>query len=224
MVKRGRHSSAWKNVAPSRDQLFSLKRTALLKEAARAFSTRGYHDTSLDDIAKTLGVTKPALYYYVKNKQEILFECHMLSQDLGEAALEYARENGKNGHDKVVLLCRKYIELFTSEIGACAVLGEFAALEPDNRAVIGRRRDEFQTQFRELVTEGINDGTIREIDARMTVFFMMGAINWMSRWFKPDGKLSGEDIAKQFADLFDHAITQRVPDGSDAPPRSPTSS
>lgn len=224
MVKRGRHSSAWKNVAPSRDQLFSLKRTALLREAARAFSARGYHDTSLDDIAKTLGVTKPALYYYVKNKQEILFECHMLSQDLGEVALEYARENGKDGRDKVVLLCRKYIELFTSEIGACAVLSEFAALEPDNRVVIGRRRDDFQAQFRELVAEGVKDGSIREIDARMTVFFMMGAINWMNRWFRPDGELSGEDIARQFADLFDHAITPRLPDGEDALPRSPTSS
>ena len=74
VAQRGRKPSAWKNVAPSRDQLFALKRTALLREAARAFSARGYHDTSLDDVAKTLGVTKPALYYYVTNKQEILFE------------------------------------------------------------------------------------------------------------------------------------------------------
>ena len=84
MSRRDRQLAAWNDTVQTRDQQFNLKRTALLKEAARAFSSQGYHATSLDDVAKTLGVTKPALYYYVKNKQEILFECHMLSQDLGD--------------------------------------------------------------------------------------------------------------------------------------------
>ena len=79
MSGRDRQLAAWNDTVQTRDQQFNLKRTALLKEAARAFSSQGYHATSLDDVAKTLGVTKPALYYYIKNKQEILFECHMLS-------------------------------------------------------------------------------------------------------------------------------------------------
>lgn len=207
MAQRSRKASAWKNVAPSRDQLFSLKRTALLREAARAFSARGYHDTSLDDVAKTLGVTKPALYYYVTNKQEILFECHMLAQDLGNVAYDYAVENGRSGRERIVLVCRRYIELITSEIGSCAVLSEFAALEPKNRAVIARRRDEFQKKFSELIDAGVRDGSIRAIDARMTVFFFMGAINWMTQWFRPDGKLSGEEIARTFADFLEHSLT-----------------
>lgn len=206
MAQRGRHSSAWKNVAPSRDQLFQMKRTALLREAARAFSARGYHDTSLDDVAKALSVTKPALYYYVKNKQEILFECHMLSQDLGDVALAYARENGRNGRERIVMVCRKYVELITGEIGACAVLSEFAALTPKNRAIIGKRRDDFQKAFTEIIKEGIEDGSVRPVNTRMTVFFFMGAINWMTQWFRPDGELTGDTIAQQFADLLDHAI------------------
>ncbi len=206
MAQRGRKPSAWKNVAPSRDQLFALKRTALLREAARAFSARGYHDTSLDDVAKTLGVTKPALYYYVTNKQEILFECHMLAQDLGNVAYDYAVEHGTTGREKIVLVCRRYIELITSEIGSCAVLSEFAALEPKNRAVIAKRRDDFQKKFSELITEGIKDGSIREADPRMTVFFFMGAINWMTQWFRPDGDMSGEGIASVFSDLLEHAL------------------
>ena len=217
MARRGRHLSAWKNVAPSRDQLFQLKRTALLREAARAFSARGYHETSLDEVAKTLGVTKPALYYYVKNKQEILFECHMLALDLGDEALEYALKHGSTGRERIVLICRKYIELITSEIGACAVLSEFAALEMKNRAVIARRRRDFEMKFGQLLADGIEDGSVREIDPRTTVFFFMGAINWMTQWFRPDGDLSGEIMARQFAELLDHAIKR-------APHHSPASS
>ena len=106
MARRDRQLATWNETVQTRDQQFTLKRTALLKEAARAFSSQGYHATSLDDVAKTLGVTKPALYYYIKNKQEILFECHMLSQDLGERAFEYAYKNGKTGREILLLFAK----------------------------------------------------------------------------------------------------------------------
>lgn len=209
MAQRGRHSSAWKNVVLSRDQQFSLKRTALLREAARAFSAQGYHDSSLDDVARTLGVTKAALYYYVKNKQEILFECHMLSQDLGDQALKHSEENGHTALEKIVLLGGRYIELMTSELGSCAVLGEFDALEPENRAIIARRRSKFDRHFRKLIRDGIRDGTIRAVDPKLTVFFFMGAINWMARWFRPEGNLTGEEIARHFVDFLKESIRSR---------------
>ena len=99
-ARGGRHASAWKSVVLSREQQFSLKRAALLREAGRAFSLRGYHNTSLEDVAKTLDVTKAALYYYVTNKQEILFECHMMSLDFGAEAMKYCEEHGKTGLEK----------------------------------------------------------------------------------------------------------------------------
>jgi AcrR family transcriptional regulator len=221
VAQRGRHSSAWKNVAPSRDQLFKLKRNALLREAAKAFSARGYHDTSLDEVAKALGVTKPALYYYVKNKQEILFECHMLSQDLGEVALAYGLEHGETGRERIVNVCRRYIELITGELGSFAVLSEYSALEPANRETIGKRRDHFQNEFSKIVAGGKADGSIRNVDPRMTAFFFMGAINWMTQWFRPDGSLSGKEIAHHFADLMDHALTLPHPGRPNAPSHSP---
>lgn len=210
-MRRGRHSSAWKDVVLSRDQQFALKRAALLRQAARAFSAHGYHDTSLDDVAKTLGVTKAALYYYVKNKQEILFECHMQAQDLGVTALQCSEQNGRTGRDKILLLATKYIELITNEMGSFAVLSEFDALDAGNRAVIARRRDKFDRHFRKLVSEGIADGSIRAVDPKITVFFFMGAINWMTRWFRPDGPLPGKEIARHFTDLLDRAISAGEP-------------
>ena len=81
-------SSAWKVTVLSREEQYDLKRKVLIQEAARAFSTRGYHATSLADVARELGVTKGALYYYVKSKQDILFECHVNSIALGDRAIE----------------------------------------------------------------------------------------------------------------------------------------
>ncbi|MBX9588060.1 MAG: TetR/AcrR family transcriptional regulator [Hyphomonadaceae bacterium] len=209
MVRRGRHAGAWKNVVLTQDEQFALKRRALLRQAARAFSEKGYHDTSLTDVAKALGVTKSALYYYVDDKQEILFECHKLSHDFGDQAIEYAEKHGRNGREKISLLVRTYLELLTSELGACAVLLEFNALTPANRKIIGRRRDTFEHYFRKLVQTGIADGSLRKVDPKLTVFFFMGAVNWLTRWFDPSGEHSGEHIAKEFAGLLDAAIRSR---------------
>ena len=207
-ARRGRHASAWKSVVLSREQQFSLKRDALLREAGRAFSLRGYHNTSLEDVAKTLDVTKAALYYYVKNKQEILFECHMMSLDFGDEAMRYC-EGGRTGLEKILLLIDKYVGTITSEMGSFAVLGEYDALEPQNKAIIGKRRDKFDRGFRKLISEGIADGTVRAVDPKLTVFFFMGSINWMTRWFTPEGPRTGEQIARQLVDLVEGALRSR---------------
>lgn len=208
-ARRGRHASAWKSVVLSREQQFSLKRGALLREAGRAFSLRGYHNTSLEDVAKTLDVTKAALYYYVKNKQEILFECHMMSLDFGDEAMKYCEDHGKTGLEKILLLIDKYVRTITSEMGSFAVLGEYDALEPQNKAIIGKRRDKFDRGFRKLISEGIADGTVRAVDPKLTVFFFMGSINWMTRWFTPEGPLTGEQVARQLVDLVEGALRSR---------------
>jgi len=177
-----------------------------LRQAARAFNEKGYHSTSLTDVAKTLGVTKSALYYYVRDKQEILFECHKLSHDLADSAVEFAEQHGSDSRQKINLLARRYVESLTSEIGTCAVLLEFNALTPENRKIVGRRRDKFEHYFRKLLETGVAEGSLREVDPKLTVFFYMGAVNWLTRWFDPARAFSGEHIAKEFADLLDAAI------------------
>ena len=121
-------SSAWKVTVLSREEQYDLKRKVLIQEAARAFSTRGYHATSLADVARELGVTKGALYYYVKSKQDILFECHVNSIALGDRAIEHARSIDGSGFDSVVALARRYMELLVGESGPLAILMCLCAL------------------------------------------------------------------------------------------------
>ena len=186
----------------SRDEQFRLKRDALLREAAGAFAARGYHNTSLDDVAAALGVTKAALYHYVRSKQEILFECHMRSLDIGDEALAYARAHGRSGYERVTMLARRYIELITGEMGRIAVLSEYHALDEHSKSIIGKRRDQWEKAMRAMIDEGIADGSVRAVDPKLAAFFFMGAVNWMTRWYRPDGATSGPDIAATFADLL----------------------
>lgn len=205
-ARRGR-GEAWRDVVAPQDEQFRLKRDALLREAARAFNERGYHGTSLDDVAAVLGVTKAALYHYVRGKQEILFECHMMAYDLGDQALVHARATGRTGLDRAGLAGRRFIELYTGEMGRFAVLSEHDALEPAQRAAVLARRDAFDRALRGFVEEGIADGSVRPIDPKLAVLFFMGAVNWMAtRWFRPDGPMSADEIAAGFEDLFVAAI------------------
>jgi len=196
------HFRAWANVVMGMDEQYALKRRALMKQAARAFSLNGYDATSLLDITKIMGVTKTALYHYVTSKQEILLECHLLSHELGEQAIKYASAHGRGSLDTVHLLARKYIELLTGEIGSCAVLLEFNALTGENRALIARHRDNFERHVRNLVKTALAENNIKRRDPKLAVFFFMGAVNWLTRWYRPDGDFSGEFIAEQFSEMF----------------------
>lgn len=209
MARGTRRAGAWKEVIPAADEQFTARRIALLKQAAQAFNANGYHGTSLEDVAKVLGVTKAALYYYIKNKQEILFECHQLSNDLADRAWAELHDVHGTGYERLIAFARHYVELLTGEFGAWAVLTEFDALEPANRKIIAARRAQMRKRFQKLIVDGIGDGSIRKVDPKLTTLFFLGSMNWMMRWFDPAGPLTNEQVAAQFADLIAAAVRNR---------------
>ena len=192
----------WNNSAFDRDEQYRLKRQALIRQAGKVFSKDGFEGTSLDEIAKQLNVTKAALYYYVKSKHEILFECHQLAHDLSERAIEEAERDGRNGLEKLTLFLHKHIETLTGELGSIAVLTNLASLKPSDRAKIIARRDQFDAALRGIIKEGIDDGSLRPCDTKLTGFFIMGAINWIPTWFSDKGSKSGKEVADKFIELF----------------------
>jgi AcrR family transcriptional regulator len=196
----------WKNAALNRDEQYRLKRRAVILEAGRAFNEDGFHATSLDEIAKKLAVTKAALYYYVKSKHEILFECHQLAHDLADEAIADARRSGRTGMDKLSHFLARYIENLTGEFGSCVVLADVNALQPEDRRRIVVRRDQFDRALRGMIADGIKDGSIRDCDPKLLGFLIMGAVNWIPKWFSPEGPMTGRAIAERFVDYIVAAI------------------
>lgn len=192
----------WNNSLQTHQEIQHLKREAVLKEAGKAFGKRGYHNTSLDDVAKALQVSKGTLYNYVKDKQEILYECHTLALDIGDRAFEYGRATGTSGAEVLKQTLIHYIELLTEELGACAVLMEVDAMRPEDRKTAISRRDAFEHDFVQMIKRGIRDGSIRKVDPKLAVFTFMGAINWLPRWFNSEGRLTSQQIAHEITDLL----------------------
>lgn len=201
---------------PSRSEQRSAKRSALIREAANAFRSKGFYATSMEDIATALGVTKGALYRYVENKQEILFECFRSSNQLGEAALELAKWHSGTGLEKLRTFVEFFVEKYIEENTAGGAMVDIGALFPEQRAEIIAGRDRVDAGLRKIVSQGIEDGSIVSRDIRLTVFTIMGSINWIPSWYSPTGQHGPKEIAAIIADIFSRGLHPRA-DSPEAP-------
>ena len=160
------------------------KRDAVIRTAARAFNERGYHNTSLDDIAALLDVTKPTIYYYVDNKEQLLFECFRTGlEPIREAFGEVRRPAGagatatRAGHTR---LCGRHRVRLRLVHGARRGPGPGPAMSSQIKTL----KSEIDQGIRRLLREGREDGSIRECDPKLTAFAMAGALNWIAHWYR----------------------------------------
>jgi len=204
--KHGTTVPAWGNALPSRSERAELKRNSIFREAARCFSRAGFHGTSMDDIAERLGVTKAALYRYVPNKHEVLFATFNLAMDSSFANLDRGEKEGSNGLEKLRIALRGYLEDLIGKLGHPVVLLEDSALLPDQSRALIRRRDEAERRFRKLVKEGIEDGSITPCDPKLAVFALLGAINWVPKWYRDDGEWTAAQVSESLVNLVTRSI------------------
>ena len=178
------------------------KREAVILAAARAFKERGYHNTSLDDIAAQLHVTKPTIYHYVENKEQILFECFRTGLDQIRAAFGAVRRPDAPARQRLEIVIRRYAAAVTSEFGWCMVRAEDQDLSPAMSGQIKTLKSEIDQGIRRLLREGREDGSIRDVDPKMTAFALAGALNWIAHWYRSDATLTPDEIADRFVTLF----------------------
>ncbi|MEJ6022680.1 TetR/AcrR family transcriptional regulator [Ramlibacter sp. PS4R-6] len=198
--------AAWGNALPSQEEKDELKRNSILHAAAHCFNRSGFHGTSMDDIAERLGVTKPALYRYVKNKHEVLAACFNLVMDMSFRHLEDGERTGRNGLDKLRVTIRGYLAELIGDFGHPVVILEEGALLPDQLRNLIRRRDQLERRYRALVEEGMRDGSIIPCNSKLAVFALFGAMNWVPKWYRQGGEWSAEVVADQLVQLITRAL------------------
>jgi AcrR family transcriptional regulator len=178
------------------------KREAVIRAAARAFSQRGFHNTSIDDIAKALKVSKPTIYYYVANKEQLLFECFVAGLELIRAAMQGAAAPRGNAAEQLRTLIGNYAQAIASDYGWCMVRAEDQDLSPEMSRKIKALKSEIDQGIRRLLRDGISDGSICDCDPKMTAFAIAGALNWIAHWYRADQSLTPAEIAKAFTGTF----------------------
>lgn len=191
-----------------------VKREAVIRAAARAFNARGYHNTSIDDIAAALNVTKPTIYYYVANKERLLLECFLAGLERIRAAfrgIEYSRLPARDQLNEVM---RQYAQAIASDYGWCMVRAEDQDLSPESGARIRALKSEIDQGMRRLLQAGMRDGSIAPCNAKMTAFAIAGALNWIAHWFRENRSMSATEVADAFVDVFNRGLIPRPAPGA----------
>lgn len=189
-----------------------MKREAVLSAAVRMFNRSGFHATSLDDVAKVLGVTKPTIYHYFANKDEILFECTRRGLAAISAAANKAASAGGNGLERLRSAMVEYATVMTQEFGRCITLTSEADLSEASKAEFRRIKREVDQTVRAAVAEGMRDGSIAPGDPKLVTFTITGAVNWIARWYDEGGQLSAEEVARSCVDTLIKGLAPRAPE------------
>ena len=185
-----------------RKALHEARRRALLREAGRQFTEKGYAGTSLNSVAQALSLTKAGLYHYVDTKEQLLYLCYSDAIDSAETIMTEAENLEGNALDKVSYYIRRHLAPIGQPGGFHIILSEFFALSDEHHEELRTRAREIDQRMVRLVESGMAEGSIQTKNPGMSVYAMQGALNWIPKWFSPDGKESIEEIADDFIDLF----------------------
>ena len=203
--RKGLRPSPWAARRRPRHE-HALKREAVIVAAAHAFRERGYHNTSLDDLAASLRVTKPTLYLYVPNKEAILFECFRAGLAQIQASLDESERAEGAARERLFAFIRGYAAAIVGDFGWCMLRAEDQHLSTSLSRRIKLLKAGIDKRMRALIEAGVADGSIRQCDPKMTAFALAGALNWMGHWYREDATLKPHDIAERFIDVFNRGL------------------
>lgn len=197
----------WGKTIQSKDVQHELKRAAILKTAGRLFNQKGFRETSLNDLAQELQITKPTLYYYIENKEDILFQCLLtaITQMLEQTASIQAAE--LTGLEKLERFVHLFTSIFDDEFGRCLSHPGPEPLSAKYLEQIDPLYLELDAAMRQIIEGGIADKSIRQCNPKITAFTIFGAINWMTKWYQIDGEMTTREVADEMAALFTRGLT-----------------
>ncbi len=182
------------------------RRQEILHAALRAFKERGYHATTLDDIAERIGVRKTALYHYFPDKEAILYECHRESLTELERLMKEARELD-TASEQLAHVIREHVRVMTDTLEGSPLAFEVTAFSPERQKEMIAARDSYERELRRIIDRGIKEGEFRRVDSKIAVFAVLGAINWIARWYSPEGSVHAPELGAQFAEHLVGGLT-----------------
>ena len=181
-----------------------MTKNEILDAAAQIFRLKGYHGTSMSDIAGAVNLQKASLYHHVSSKQEILLELLDQALELLTGQIEIiARDEKLPSDEKLRRMMHAYLKALTDHFDlATVLLLEHRSLKPEFHARHIPNRDRFESLWREIVEDGMQSDAFCCVDTALAVRNLLGAMNWVITWYNPKGTLPVEEIADQTATLF----------------------
>ena len=185
------------------------RRDKIIQVAARIFAEKGYHGTTLDEIAHELVITKPALYYHIKSKEDLLREIiNSILEPLETISkVKYLDLSPREKLQKIITL----MVIFGAERQDTTTIlfQDISILPKRKRDAIRRREKEIERSVQEILREGMEKGDFVVDDIKITSFGILGAANWIYRWYNPDGNLTPEQISEKIIHLAENGYLKR---------------
>lgn len=182
------------------------KRIAILRTAAQLFAKNGYEATSLDMIADQLGMHKATLYHYIDNKESILYQCLVTSFGDLESVVQRMADRSTPVLQRLRLFAHSLAHAQNNDFGRCLVLVGFRPLDIAPGGEIRKFQRRLDDTVRNLITEGIADGSVKPCHPGLFSSMLFGSLNWVPRWYSDDGKLDIDHIVDAFMDMLTTGI------------------
>ena len=193
----------------TKDEKREQKLHVILSNAAKEFIERGYYKTSLDDIARMQNVTKPTLYYYIKNKEDILVKCEQITCGKINLLLDIVMARDISSLDMIQEFINEYIKIITDDVARCHVRhrGQMENKELAAKSIKNHKDIEFRV--REIIRRGINDGSIRDCNSTILAILLFDSLNGLTSWYHSDGQVTLDELAEEIIALVTKGVSGR---------------
>ncbi len=197
-------------VAAGRTAEAANKDEQILAEAVRIFKQKGYHATSVQDIADAVGLQKGSLYHYISSKEELLSKIF----ERGTGALTQRLQEIIASDAPPAEKLRRAMQAHVTAL--CDQLDSYTVYLTERRTLAGRIQSKVRAEaqrhahlLEQIIQQGVRSGDFRAVDTKMTAHAILGMCNWMYEWYSPGGRLSPSEIADIFANLVIHGLMDR---------------
>ena len=176
----------------------------ILRESAKLFAANGYDGTSMQDIASAVGIKKASIYHFFADKAEIHSTIVVLSLTRLTDLVQERQRGLVRAADRVEAFARAHAQHIaeSAPFYFTAALGYNEIVDPAAKAKVQRMRDGYEETLRGIIRDGIHAGEFRELDVKLAARAIISCLNWMARWWRPDGPDSAEKIASDYVKLI----------------------
>lgn len=180
------------------------------RTAAKIILAKGYDAASVSDIADALGITKAGLYHYIRGKTELLYDIMKYGLEELDREVMVPAHAIADPEERLRFIISTHANIVTRGDGAVTILvDEARALTATQNRKVTKLKRAYLDYLRETLEELRAAGKLREVNTTVAAFSIIAAVNWLSRWYLPDGALSAGEIAEQITDIALNGVMRR---------------
>jgi len=181
--------------------------------ALRLFREKGYHATSMRDIADAVGINKGSLYSYIRSKEDLLIPVFERAMGVLLAQIEQIAADASLGPtERLQLAIQAHVSAVADNLETLTVyLSEWRQLATDSLVTVREQRERYAALFLAILEDGVQTGAFRPMDTRIALLGMIGMCNYLFRWYRPDGRMTPRQVADELCAMVLHGVATPGP-------------